>query len=295
MASLSTLFKRLYLLFSIGFLLLLYFVLKKKSFTSPDTGYSYTYKGEIERFQTSTNMNSPSIKLIPMPKSIDYEQSTIILSPNDFRIIVSQTDSNDLQLAIDRFSKYISILLGNAANISQPTNTLNNTLVIDCPSIVSEKDSYPTLREDESYTLNVTKSGMRLHAASITGVIRGLSTFVQLIERDSSINKNYVPLVNIFDQPRFAWRGLMLDVSRHWMPLAVVERTLNVMELSKFNVLHLHLSDDQGFRVESIQHPLLHDGKDYFTQKDIRHIVEYARQRRIRIVPEFDIPGHTTR
>jgi len=67
------------------------------------------------------------------------------------------------------------------------------------------------------------------------------------------------------------------------------------MELSKLNVLHLHLSDDQGFRVESLQHPLLHDKKDFFTQKDIRYLIEYARQRRIRIIPEFDIPGHTTR
>jgi hexosaminidase len=67
------------------------------------------------------------------------------------------------------------------------------------------------------------------------------------------------------------------------------------MELSKLNVLHLHLSDDQGFRVESLQHRLLHDRKDFFTQKDIRYLVEYARQRRIRIMPEFDIPGHTTR
>ncbi|CAF3347981.1 unnamed protein product [Rotaria sp. Silwood1] len=90
------------------------------------------------------------------------------------------------------------------------------------------------------------------------------------------------------------WRGLLLDVSRHWMPVTVIERTLNAMELSKLNVLHLHLSDDQGFRVESIEYNLLHDRKDFFTQKDIQYLVEYARQRRIRIIPEFDIPGHTT-
>jgi hexosaminidase len=116
-----------------------------------------------------------------------------------------------------------------------------------------------------------------------------------LIERDTSTKKFSVPFAHIIDRPRFPWRGLMLDVSRHWMPVSVIERTLNAMELSKLNVLHLHLSDDQGFRVESLQHRLLHDRKDFFTQKDIRYLVEYARQRRIRIMPEFDIPGHTTR
>ncbi|CAF4360601.1 unnamed protein product, partial [Adineta steineri] len=130
--------------------------------------------------------------------------------------------------------------------------------------------------------------------STLTGVIRGLSTFVQLIEKDASSHKNYIPCVNIIDRPRFPWRGLLLDVSRHWMSVNVVERTLNAMELGKLNVLHLHLSDDQGFRVESIEHNLLHDRKDFFTQKDIRYLVELAKQRRIRIVPEFDIPGHTT-
>ena len=86
----------------------------------------------------------------------------------------------------------------------------------------------------------------------------------------------------------------MLDVCRHWLSLPVIERTLDAMELSKLNVLHLHLSDDQGFRAESIQYPLLHDRKNFFSQKELRHIVEFARQRRIRVVPEFDIPGHTT-
>ncbi|CAF4780406.1 unnamed protein product, partial [Rotaria sp. Silwood2] len=131
-----------------------------------------------------------------------------------------------------------------------------------------------------------TKTGSYLYALSLTGIIRGLSTFIQLIERNTSSDTFYIPLVNIIDRPRFKWRGLLLDVSRHWMPVTVIERTLNAMELSKLNVLHLHLSDDQGFRVESIEYNLLHDRKDFFTQKDIQHLVEYARQRRIRIIPE---------
>jgi hexosaminidase len=233
------------------------------------------------------------MKIIPIPMHVNIEHSKILIL-NKFRLVSNQKPTKDLELALLRYSKYISSLTGLTVNIDRTAST-QNALIIDCPSIQAKKNKYPKLGEDESYALNVTTAGAYLHALSFTGVIRGLSTFVQLIERDSTSEKSYITLANIMDRPRFPWRGLMLDVSRHWMPVPVIERTLNAMEMSKLNVLHLHLSDDQGFRVESLQHPLLHDRKDYFTQKDIRHIVEYARQRRIRIVPEFDIPGHTTR
>ena len=229
-----------------------------------------------------------------MPKLIKAEQSMSLLISHSFQITSKQKPSKDLQSAIDRYSKYISHLTGNSTNPDHESPHSENTLIIDCLTTLPEKGDYPKLGEDESYALSITKTGVYIKTASLTGVIRGLATFVQLIEQDSS-KKSYVPLVNIVDRPRFPWRGLMLDVCRHWMPVSVIERTLNAMEMSKLNVLHWHLSDDQGFRVESIRHPLLHNEKDYFTQKDIHHLVEYARQRRIRIVPEFDIPGHTTR
>jgi hexosaminidase len=237
---------------------------------------------------------STNIKIIPIPMFVRVEDSKLPLS-NGFRIVSNQKPTKDLQLAITRYSKYISLLVGFSINIDQNSPPSHNALIIDCPSIISNKNKYPKLGENESYILNITKTVAYLYASSLTGIIRGLSTFVQLIERDTSTKKFSVPFAHIIDRPRFPWRGLMLDVSRHWMPVSVIERTLNAMELSKLNVLHLHLSDDQGFRVESLQHHLLHDRKDFFTQKDIRYLVEYARQRRIRIMPEFDIPGHTTR
>jgi hexosaminidase len=103
--------------------------------------------------------------------------------------------------------------------------------------------------------------------------------------------------MTIDDQPRFPWRGLMLDVSRHFQPLDVVYRTLDGMEAVKLNVFHWHLSDDQGFRVESKKFPLLQEkGSDglFYTQDEVRAVIEYARDRGIRVVPEFDMPGHTT-
>jgi hexosaminidase len=106
-----------------------------------------------------------------------------------------------------------------------------------------------------------------------------------------------VAAVHIEDHPRFPWRGLMLDSARHWMPLEVVKRNLDAMAAVKLNVFHWHLSDDQGFRVESKRFPKLHqEGSDglFYTQEEIRGVVAYARDRGIRVVPEFDIPGHTT-
>ncbi|CAF1450814.1 unnamed protein product [Rotaria magnacalcarata] len=228
-----------------------------------------------------------------MPMFMKAESSKILLS-NDFSILSKEQPSKDLHSAIRRYSKYISSLTGKSIKSNQNIAPSEKKLIINCASMNSENEKYPALAEDESYALNITNEGSYLYASTLTGTIRGLSTFVQLIERSTSSDNYYIPIVYIIDRPRFTWRGLMLDVSRHWMPVSVIERTLNAMELSKLNVLHLHLSDDQGFRVESIQHKLLHDRKDFFTQKDIRYIVEYARQRRIRIVPEFDIPGHTT-
>ena len=103
--------------------------------------------------------------------------------------------------------------------------------------------------------------------------------------------------LKIEDKPRFVWRGLMIDVGRHFMPLDVLKRNLDGMEAVKMNVFHWHLSDNQGFRTESKKLPKLHEmGSDglYYTQAETRELIEYARDRGIRVVPEFDVPGHAT-
>jgi len=149
--------------------------------------------------------------------------------------------------------------------------------------------------EDESYTVTVRPNELSLSAQTPYGVLRGLETILQLVERtDSTIS---VPAITIDDRPRYAWRGLMIDVARHWMPKAVILSNLDAMAAVKLNVLHLHLSDDQGFRVESRLFPKLHlegSGGSYYTQSDINEIVAYANDRGIRVVPEFDLPGHST-
>jgi len=149
--------------------------------------------------------------------------------------------------------------------------------------------------EDESYRLVVKPEKIELTAPTDLGIVRGFETLLQLLSAD---NQGYFfPAVDIKDQPRFTWRGLLIDSCRHFMPLEVIKRNLLAMAAVKMNVLHWHLSEDQGFRVECKTFPKLHQlGSDglYYTQEQIKEIINLASDLGIRVMPEFDIPGHST-
>ncbi len=151
------------------------------------------------------------------------------------------------------------------------------------------------LGDDESYHLTINETQARLASPAPLGALRGLETLLQLVRPGKT--GFVLPAVDIDDAPRFAWRGLSLDVSRHFIPVAGVERTIDGLAAVKMNVLHWHLADDQGFRVESKKYPKLQQlGSDglYYTQAEIKDVIRYARDRGVRIVPEFDMPGHAT-
>ena len=154
----------------------------------------------------------------------------------------------------------------------------------------------PELFDEERYSLRVTPVGVSIDAPTSLGVLRALATLEQLPRTDKK--ERYLPEVDIRDQPRFAWRGLLIDAARHFMPVAVIKRNLDGMAAVKLNVLHWHLTDDQGFRIESKVFPRLQtvgstDGL-FYTQAEVREVVAYAAARGIRVVPEFDMPSHTT-
>ncbi len=149
------------------------------------------------------------------------------------------------------------------------------------------------LGEDESYHLEVSSAKVVLSAPNPLGILHGLQTFLQLVT--NTPQGFAVAAVTIDDSPRFPWRGLMIDSGRHFMPVDVIRRNLDGMEAVKLNVFHWHLSEDQGFRIESKTFPLLQEkGSDglFYTQDEVRGILEYARDRGIRVIPEFDMPGH---
>ena len=142
-------------------------------------------------------------------------------------------------------------------------------------------------------SLSVVPEKVELTAANPLGILRGVETLLQLVQ--SGAHGWIIPAVEIDDHPRFLWRGLMIDVSRHFIPLEILKRNIDGMAAVKLNVLHLHLSDDEGFRVESRRAPRLQklasDGQ-FYTRQQIRDLVAYAHERGIRIVPEFDVPAH---
>jgi hexosaminidase len=151
-----------------------------------------------------------------------------------------------------------------------------------------------SLDEDESYSLTVTPQLITLRAATVVGAFHGMETLLQLVQLKE--NAATIPVASIEDTPRFQWRGLMIDVSRHFEPVNQIERTLDGMAMVKLNAFHWHLSDDQGFRAESKIYPKLTglgSNGDFYTQEQMREVVAYARARGIRVVPEFDIPGHS--
>jgi hexosaminidase len=149
--------------------------------------------------------------------------------------------------------------------------------------------------EDESYHITVSPDRILLIAPTDLGVLHGFETVLQLLTGDAE--GYFIPCVQIEDAPRFPWRGLLIDSGRHFQPVEVIKRNLDGLAAVKMNVLHWHLTEDQGFRVESKLFPRLHQlGSNglYYTQTQIRDIVAYAADRGIRVMPEFDIPGHST-
>ena len=153
----------------------------------------------------------------------------------------------------------------------------------------------PANSTDESYHLQVTATGASLTAVSSLGIQRGIATFRQVLERTPRGWR--AQYCDIRDWPRFKWRGLLIDASRHFLPVAVIKRNLDGMAAVKLNVMHWHLSDDQGFRVESRLFPRLNQAstdKLFYTRAQVREVLAYATARGIRVVPEFDMPSHTT-
>jgi len=145
----------------------------------------------------------------------------------------------------------------------------------------------PQLGADENYRIEISAVGVSLSAAEEWGVLHGLTTLFHLLADGGA-----VPAMRIDDGPRFSWRGLMIDVARHFMPVSALTRTVDAMAFFKLNVLHLHLTDDQGFRFPSRSFPRLAQAPCY-TREELEMLVAYAGQRGIRVLPELDVPGHT--
>src|SRR5881398_1556436 len=234
--------------------------------------------------------NAP-LNLMPMPANIEMGAGQLVVDPS-FSVAISGHKEPRLQRTVEIFLDHLRRQTGMLPLDMKVSDSSTGTLLIHAESRSKEVQE---LGEDESYRLEITSSGATLNAPTTLGVMRGLQTFLQLVETAPA--GFAAPAVNIDDKPRFPWRGLMIDAGRHFMPLDVIKRNLDGMAAVKMNVFHWHLSENQGFRVESKKFPKLHElGSDalYYTQDEIRDLIAYARDRGIRVVPEFDMPGHST-
>ena len=235
----------------------------------------------------------PTLDLMPVPAGIELTGGSFTADEGFTVAVRGDGTGPRLERAVRRMLRRLAdrttLFLGNRAFLDLAGNESASM------TVSVERVGELRLGEDESYTLEIDQDRVRLTAETDLGALRGLETFLQLLRPDRGGFS--LPAGVIDDRPRFPWRGLMIDSSRHFMPLDVIQRNLDGMAAVKLNVLHWHLVDDQGFRVESLTRPKLHelgsDG-DFYTHAQIREVLDYAADRGIRVVPEFDLPGHAT-
>jgi hexosaminidase len=242
--------------------------------------------------QPARGQETAKLNLMPWPQSVTMGQGDLVLGEH-FHAGFSGLHDERLDDALGRFLVRLDRECGGirrAQYYAQASDALTLTLKVAGPG-----EEVQGVDEDESYKLNVASSGATLIAATDVGAMHGLETFLQLVEmRDGACS---LPALAIDDAPRFPWRGFMLDVSRHFIPIPVIERTLDGMAIAKLNVFHWHLSDEVGFRAESRKFPRLTgvaSNGEFYTQDEMRHVVAYARARGIRVMPEFDVPAHSS-
>lgn len=239
----------------------------------------------------ATAAQGMEMNLLPQPQKLEARSGAMSLR-DGVTVRYAGVQDERITRAVARLYDRLSDKLGFVV-MQQPIVSTAPTLQISCES---KGEKVQRAQEDESYSLTVDANGAVLRAANPLGVLRGLETFYQLAgSTDDGFGS--LPAVNVSDRPRFAWRGLLLDVARHYMPVEQIEREIDGLAAVKMNVLHLHLSDDQSFRIESKKFPQLVNKSShgqYYTRADIKGLVAYAQDRGVRIIPEFDVPGHST-
>jgi len=238
--------------------------------------------------------------IIPKPSRMEIKQDSPFVLDSQTTIITDPALAGEGKLLKDMLKKYT----GYDLRIIKQTSGIKNNNTISLAKS-KNKEAYPA----ESYSVTANMNTVVITGSTPSGIFYGGITLLQLIKQDTAMKKRYVlPAVSIFDNPRFAWRGLMLDCSRTFLSPGYLKRTIDRMSFYKLNTLHLHLTDDQGWRLEIKKRPLLtskgaffaenyHEPKDFegfYTQEQMKDIIRFAAERHIRIIPEIEAPGHSS-
>ena len=246
--------------------------------------------------QTELNPYNQGINVIPTPVSLVQNEGTFKLNKNT-KFLASTPEA---KIIAEYFAAQINLATGYSIVLSDQTAADGISLVIDESLEVNE----------EGYTLDVTPKAVTIKAKTPQGLFYGMQTFMQLLpaEIQSQEMVNGIawdaPCVTVKDEPRFLYRGVMLDPCRHFIPVENVKKYLNILSLFKINRFHWHLTDDQGWRIEIKKYPKLTEigskriegeGTEYggfYTQEQIKEVVQYAAERFITVIPEIELPGH---
>jgi len=257
------------------------------------------------------------IPIIPFPAIVDKKPGKFRIIPS-FQILSTSNDGDAIKI-INSFAKILRRINGLAVPITAGSkgDIRDNILVID----LSSKKSH---LGDEGYELEINPNSMYLYAYKPAGLFYGVQTLLQLFPPELETGLDLpalititLPCMKIIDTPRFPYRGMHLDVGRHFFPVSFIKKYIDLLALHKFNTFHWHLTEDQGWRIEIKQYPKLteissirketlvghyrdqphqFDGQQYggfYTQQEIRDIVQYAQDRYITVIPEIEMPGHS--
>ena len=245
--------------------------------------------------------------VIPQVQNLSVKDGDVYVFDSSRKLVY---DNQDSRRSLELFAQDLEELVGIRPSVAAGT------------SEDAKGNVYFTLGlrdgRKEAYSINVSSDGILVQAVTPEGIYRATRTLLKSVgtEKTSSVE---FPSAEVSDWPRFGYRGLMLDVSRHFSDVEMVKRTIDMLALHQLNIFHWHLTDDQGWRIEIKSHPELTEigawrddtvvgrylgGTDYptdgkrhggfYTQEQIREIVAYARERYIEIIPEIDLPGHTS-
>lgn len=239
---------------------------------------------------SSAQIKKEQLNLMPWPQSVVVNDGNFALNKN-FKVNITGNPNPRIFSGVTRFLRRLDGRTGiffEQGFITKLNEVPNASLQINCT-----KSGKIGLYEDESYHLDIKQNQITINATNDLGVLHGLETLLQMLQNNN--NSFYFPSSKISDFPRFTWRGLMIDVSRHFQPIDVIKRNIDALAAMKMNVFHWHLVDDQGWRIEMKKHRKLIDVASdgmYYTQEEIKNIVKYADERGILVVPEIDVPGH---
>jgi hexosaminidase len=250
------------------------------------------------------------LPLMPYPLQLERQTGVLLLAGDqtELRLGVelvladaTQNSATDGHYLIQHLQQRLTAQAGRPVLLQSVTADVKPTLRLEIGKLLP----MPKPGDDESYQLQITPQQIKLTANTSSGALYALETFSQLLDcqplpatatgSTAAANCQW-PAVTIKDQPRFPWRGLLIDSARRFVPLADLKRQLQGMASAKLNVLHWHLTDDQGWRFQSLSYPKLTQFADgeFYSQAQMRELVSYAAKLGIRVVPEIDLPGHAS-